>query len=182
MPYEKYIKKILKSGADKAVVINPKNVVTGQWVRLKCQYGCNGYGKKHTCPPNSPTPDVTRKMLAEYKKAILIIYSGKWRGTDKKSWARERAMRRQMRRKIVKIEMSIFLDGYYKAFALGAGPCNFCSTCNITKPCKYPDLARPAMEACGIDVFKTLRKHGIKIDVVKTYHSPCTFASLILIE
>lgn len=87
-----------------------------------------------------------------------------------------------MRRLLVDMERRLFLDGYYKAFGLSGGPCNFCKTCNITRPCKFPDLARPAMEACGIDVFRTIRNAGLKIDVVKTYRSPCTFASLLLIE
>ena len=43
--------------------IAPTSVVTAQWVRLKCQYGCSGYGLRLTCPPHSPTPSQTRVLL-----------------------------------------------------------------------------------------------------------------------
>ena len=50
-------------GVTLAKVISPQTVVTAEWVRFKCQYGCGGYGKRLTCPPYSPTPDETRKIL-----------------------------------------------------------------------------------------------------------------------
>jgi len=182
MAFEKYTRMLVDSGAKRALVIRPGSVVTSHWVRLKCQYGCSGYGRKLTCPPYSPTPKQTRKLLDGYKRAILVVYSGQWRGENQKTSGRERKKRRQMRRVIAEMERALFLDGYYKAFALGAGPCNFCKECDVAGTCKHPELARPAMEACGIDVFATLRRAGVKIGVVRTYHSPCTFASLILIE
>lgn len=182
MAYEKYLKYLRQNGADQVIVISTRNIFTHNWVRLKCQYGCGGYGEKLTCPPYSPTPDQTRKVLAEYKKAILIVYSGRYSNRQAQTRGRERKRRRQMRRVIVQAERALFLDGYYKAFALGGGPCNFCRDCDVTKACRFPDLARPAMEACGIDVFATLRRAGVAIDTVRTYHSPCTFASLILVE
>ncbi len=182
MALEKYTRVLVASGVKRALVIRPSSVVTSHWVRLKCQYGCSGYGRKLTCPPYSPTPEQTRKLLDEYKRAILIVYSGQWRGADQRTPGRERKKRRQMRRVIVEMERVLFLDGYYRAFALGAGPCNFCRECDVSKACKFPELARPAMEACGIDVFATLRKAGLTIDVVRNYHAPCTFASLLLVD
>jgi hypothetical protein len=35
-----------------------------------------------------------------------------------------------------------------------------------TKEYRHPEQARPAMEACGIDVFSTVRKAGLPIEVV----------------
>ncbi len=32
---------------------------------VKCKYGCGAYGTRLTCPPYSPTPDETRRMLSE---------------------------------------------------------------------------------------------------------------------
>ncbi len=54
----------LEFGALDAKIINASDIAVGNWVRLKCQYGCNGYGKKLTCPPYSPRPEETRKMLS----------------------------------------------------------------------------------------------------------------------
>jgi hypothetical protein len=38
------------------------------------------------------------------------------------------------------------------------------------------------MEACGIDVFATVRKHGFTIDVVRTPSDPQHYFGLVLVE
>ena len=38
------------------------------------------------------------------------------------------------------------------------------------------------MEACGIDVFATVRKHGFAIEVVRTHGDPQHYFGLVLIE
>jgi len=35
--------------------INPKSIVVGQWVRMKCMFGCKNYGQCGICPPNVPS-------------------------------------------------------------------------------------------------------------------------------
>lgn len=159
------LKKISALGVRTAKIIDPKAVETAPWVRWKCQFGCGGFGSSLVCPPRTPTPEETRRMLNSYKKAILFE-SG---GLDTKEIA-------------AKMEREIFLAGYYKALGLGAGPCRLCQTCAFDEGCRHPDEARPAMEACGIDVFATARKHGFTIDVVKTYKDPQHYFGLILIE
>jgi predicted metal-binding protein len=80
----------------------------------------------------------------------------------------------------VKMEREAFLSGYYKAFGLGAGPCRLCNSCAFDEGCRHPDESRPAMEACGIDVFA--RKHGFTINVVRTYKDPQHYFGLVLFE
>jgi len=36
-PVEFYCKEVLEMGVDGAKVINPRSVVTAEWVRMKCQ-------------------------------------------------------------------------------------------------------------------------------------------------
>lgn len=141
-PPESFVKRAIELGAAAAKVISPRDVFTAEWVRRKCQYGCGGYGRRLTCPPYSPTPQETRRMLDEYEVAI---------------------------QEIIAQEREAFLSGYYKAFGMGAGPCRLCDVCDLEGGCKHPDKARPAMEACGIDVFKTARKAGFPIQVVRDY-------------
>ena len=69
---ETFCNDALKMGAIDAIVISPKKVFTATWVRLRCQYGCSEYGLCLTCPPHSPAPETTRKMLDEYQSAILL--------------------------------------------------------------------------------------------------------------
>jgi predicted metal-binding protein len=88
----------------------------------------------------------------------------------------------KFRKMLANLEREIFLDGYYKTFGIAAGPCSFCRSCDITKLCKHPRLARPSMEACGIDVYQTARNCGFLLDVVKSRALPCSYISLILID
>jgi predicted metal-binding protein len=162
-----FIKRAQKLGAKKASIISPKKVFTAEWVRLKCQYGCDGYGQHLTCPPFSPTPQETRQMLDEYKTAVLIHCPSKW--TD-------------VRIIVSTLEREAFLSGYYKAFGLGSGPCNLCDNCHIKNGCAHSDEARPSMEACGIDVYRTAKTAGYPIEVVRDHTSSQNYYGLLLLE
>ena len=80
------------------------------------------------------------------------------------------------------IERQLFLAGYYKALGLGAGPCYLCRSCPLDGNCRHADKARPAMEACGIDVFGTARTHGFTIEVVRNRRDPQHYFGMVLIE
>jgi predicted metal-binding protein len=173
-PYAGYLELALKRGAQEAVLVPTRRVVTAEWVRLKCQFGCSGYGKRLCCPPTTPVPGVTRRVLDEYRTGLLYTYSG----ADVDDYPR----RRRMERVLADLERTICLDGFYKALALGAGPCRLCATCDTTRPCRHPCLARPAMEACGIDVYATCRNAGIELNVVRELDARQKYVNLILIE
>ncbi|UCD20430.1 MAG: DUF2284 domain-containing protein [candidate division WOR-3 bacterium] len=171
----RYVNAALSKGITKAKLIDTKTIVVRNWVRLKCQYGCGGYGTHLTCPPFSPTPEYTERMLREYSKALLMQISGI------ESY-KERTMSKKLRRIVALLERDIFLDGYYKAFGMASGPCRLCRTCNTKEECVYPEQARPSMEACGIDVFGTVRNNGFVLEVVKTEDACCSYNALVLIE
>jgi predicted metal-binding protein len=152
-------------GAKAAKLIPASSVKTAEWVRMKCRYGCTGYDACLTCPPYSPTPEETARMLGEYGWALLI--------ETKREGRRELA---------ADLEREIFLAGYYKAFAFASGPCRLCRECDFENGCRHNDRARPAMEASGIDVFATVRAHGFTIDVVTDYDQEGHFFCMVLIE
>lgn len=162
--YAKYITRAKELGAFDAKIIPANTVVTGEWVRIKCQYGCGGYGRRLICPPKTPTPEQTKKMLSYYKNALLI----------------HTIVKKQINKIVPVLEKEIFFDGYFKAFGMGSGPCYLCKNCS--EFCKYPHEARPAMEACGIDVFSTVRAHGLPIETLRTKDSKGNYYGLILIE
>ncbi|MCI0498178.1 MAG: DUF2284 domain-containing protein, partial [Planctomycetales bacterium] len=89
-------------GAVEAKVIAPRDVETAAWVRLKCQYGCDGYGQCLVCPPYSPTPEQTQKVLDCYRRAVLVHFKD-WKNTKPQ---------------MAKLERTVFLKGAWKAFAL----------------------------------------------------------------
>jgi predicted metal-binding protein len=108
-----------------------------------------------------------RKVLDDYSRAVLIHFDSK---ADVKAI-------------VADLERSIFLRGGWKAFGLGAGPCYFCKKCPVEKGlCQHADRARPAMEACGVDVFSTVRKAGFPLDVVRTQSQCPNYYGLILVD
>jgi predicted metal-binding protein len=148
-----------------AKFIDPKSIVVGYWTRYKCQYGCGAYGKSMCCPPNTPTPDETKKILSDYNIGLLVHFGGDVRVT----------------KTIAKIEREVFLKNYYKVISFGAGPCNLCKECSFSE-CKFPNIGRPSMEACGIDVYATARGNGFPINVLKNKDEEENCYGLLLIE
>jgi predicted metal-binding protein len=156
-----------RPGVKAVKMIAPAEVETAAWVRLKCQFGCDGYGQCLVCPPYTPTPEEMRKVLDSYRRAILIHFD---READTKATVPE-------------LEREIFLHGAWKAFGLGAGPCYFCETCAPqVGGCRHAERARPAMEACGIDVFTTVRKAGFPIEVVRHERQCPNYFGLMLVD
>ena len=70
---------------------------------------------------------------------------------------------------------------YYKAISFGAGPCRLCKECDMLE-CKFPKLARPSMEACGIDVYSTARNNGFPLQVLTSKEEEQNRYALLLIE
>jgi len=170
-PLESFCKKAIKMGIEGAKIIDPGSIVTAEWVRMKCQYGCPGFGMSLCCPPRTPTPDITRKVIGSYQKAILLhrrLQKGEMMGTFNEV--------------VVRLEIEMFLNGYYKAWSMGSGPCRRCKECNLSGPCKQGYEVRPSMEACGIDVFKTARDNGFSIKVVRTRDEARNIFGLVLVQ
>lgn len=169
-----YIVQALRAGALEAKIIRARNVVTAEWVRLKCQFGCDGFGKRLCCPPRTPTPEQMKRVLAAYKRALIYSYTCTPSGY--------KAKRLRMQRLVPALERAMFLDGHYKAFGLMAGPCRLCKACNLEGTCRHSELARPSMESCGIDVYATARNSGLKLDVVTSEDATSKFINLILVD
>ena len=156
-----------KAGVRDARIVWPSDVETAAWVRLKCQFGCDVYGRCLVCPPFTPTPQQMRNVLDAYGRAVLIHF----------------APEAEIKATVADLERDFFLRGAWKAFGLGAGPCYFCKECNVEEQqCQHPERARPAMEACGIDVFSTAKKAGFPIEVVRTTRQCPNYYGLILVD
>jgi predicted metal-binding protein len=165
MSGQEIVKAAIRLGAKGAKIIDPSKVLTGQWVRWKCSYGCSSYQTNLMCPPYTPLPAQTREMLDQYKRAVLFEAG---RGEPKKI--------------APVLERELFLRGFYKAFGMGAGPCRLCKACAFEQGCKHPELARPALESCGIDVFATARAYGFNINVVQDDNDTQHYFGMVLID
>lgn len=151
--------------------IKTDSIVIEPWTRLKCQFGCPNYKKSLTCPPYAPKAEEMVSMVNSYKIAILFQISLADVEDDLgaiSSLSRE-------------IEVQCSRLGFYKSFGLGAGPCKICNGCNM-KECIHSDLARPAMEACGIDVHKTIENNGYDILAIDGENNSYFCYGLVLLE
>ena len=173
---KKYCDHALDGWATNVKPIQPSSVVTAPWVRLKCQFGCPGYDQSYCCPPHTPTPDQTRKILDSYNRALLFhIETLSSKGREK---------RKKLLQMLIDLEGDMFKDGYYKAFVLLAGPCDVCKQCAKATgdACTDRYRARPSMEACGIDVFQTARNNGFRIETLRDETEPRNNFCLMLVD
>jgi len=184
MRFERIVEMLIKTakgkGANSAKLISAKGIFVEDYVRLKCKYGCKEFAKRFNCPPYTPTVNETKELLKGYHRALLVEF------------IRLKIVEKQknIHEIMYDLEREAFLGGLQMAFAYTAGPCKICKRCPAEfavdpnefskKNCKHPSKARPSMEACGIDVFKTARKAGFKINTVKEGESFKSFGLLLL--
>ncbi len=158
--------------------IDPKKIIVSNWVRMKCRYGCDEYGKTATCPPNAPEISECRDFFDEYENAILFHFEKAVdKPEDRKSWSRKENL------KLLKLERDIFLSGFHKAFLLFMDSCPICSECVSEKEsCKNPEQARPSPEGMAVDVFATVRQFGYPIQVLSEYSQAMNRYAFLLVE
>jgi predicted metal-binding protein len=171
-----YCEKARAGGATDVKVINPNTIVTAPWVLFKCMFGCP-YKHRYSCPPHTPTPDLTRANLDSYNRAILFRVEAPYEKERGKKMVAYLDM-------LVKLEGELFKDGYYKAFVMLAGPCVLCKECGIVEgiPCRFPEKTRPSMEACGIDVYQTARSNGFFIETLSDKKQTQNIYCLMLVD
>ena len=141
----------LEFGASDASLLASSEVVTAEWVRLKCLYGGCAAGRCLTCPPHSPEPALTRRLLDEYERVLLLrldvpaAEAGDWL-----AWSRRLAAM------ALALERELFLSGHYRAFAIAGGrACDLDEACGRPQDCTVRSQVRPGPVGCGIDVFAT---------------------------
>ena len=169
---------IQKHGYDDYKWIIPSDIIVSQWVRMKCLYGCNEYGKTATCPPNVPTIEECERFFREYKSAVIFHFQKAMKKPeDRFAWTRK------INLKLLKLEKEIFCSGFEKAFLLFMDSCNICKECREKKAdCIEPKMSRPTPEALGMDVYATVRKTGYHIQVLYDYSQPMNRYAFLLID
>lgn len=164
-------------GADGAAPLAARDIVTADWVLMKCQYGCPDYGKRRTCPPFTPGTDQFRAVLAGYRSALLVWIEAA-AGDDLPT------ARRRLHQAIIDVERAAFLDGSYKAFGMVDGTCLWCAEDQECAPsaCRHPQKVRPSVGACGVDAFATAAAAGVPLQVVRERGDAYRLLGLLLID
>lgn len=158
---------------DEAMVVYTSKVEVKDWVVLRCKYGCEKYGKSYSCPPHSVSPDTMRKILKEYKRAILV--AGKTKDIE---------AQKKFKQALIEMEKALFLKNHYKAFALVPCCCDNCEECAVHKGkgCRNPNETRPCIEGTGIDVFALVSKYKKNIHTLSDKNKSFESYGLILLD
>jgi len=164
----KYVKLAKELGATNAVKFNIEDIVFDPRVVLKCIFGCSDYGRNHTCPyQKSPlTMDEYHAIFKHFSWGIIIGCKDK-HVSQKISY---------------EIERQAYLDGHYFSFSLS--DCGLCKECAKVhdRCCNVPTKARPAFHAVGIDVFKTVHKFDLPLNVLVTKDDEANWYSAVFVE
>lgn len=157
--------------------IKPGEIVVAQWVRIKCMYGCEGYGMA-CCPPNTPSVEDCEKFFREYESGLLIRLN-KFADRDDypSDWSKD------ISDELLETERQVFLSGYEKAFLLNHTCCTECDKCpGKREDCRDKKRSRPSPESFAVDVYQTVRKAGMDINVVSENPSEITRIAILLIH
>lgn len=178
--------KALELGASDAKIISKDVILVEDDIIDLCRDPlCEGYGKSSHCPPHVIKPTKFRELLIRYEKAVIfkIDVSSKILLSDE---------RFNEFRKIYEIATQLEevskSAGFTESKALAAGSCKpvFCPgyQCQALidgNTCRYPDNARPSMEAVGIHVFKLVEKVGWEINKITENSDPESMQNGILV-
>ena len=169
---EQYRQKAIELGASQAKIIPAQWVQVDERARLKCMVPpCPNYGRTAYCPPLGFEPDFVRKALSRFNWAVL--FKNDVPAEDFADINRYYPHGEKHQRKTLeiagRIETLAFGDGYYFALGFGSGGCRdtLCNggLCKMLDSgrCPFILIARPSMEAVGIDVYGLVTKVGWKI-------------------
>lgn len=164
-------KRAVDLGASDAKIISVDGIPVEDEVVEMCKaHLCKGYGKSANCPPHVMKPGPAREWIGQYQTGLFfkidvsphILVSEDRFKTFKTIYMIAS-----------KLEVSAREEGYPLAKGLAAGSCKpvFCKgrSCDALVErgeCRYPSLARPSMEAVGINVFKLSKDAGWDIHLI----------------
>ncbi|NVN90297.1 MAG: DUF2284 domain-containing protein [Desulfuromonadales bacterium] len=157
--------------------IDPREIVTAQWVRMKYMFGCDFYGSA-SCPTDIPSLDDCRVFFDEYRLGTLFHLSQSFNDPEElRIWSRD------AKRALLELERSVCLSGYHKTFLLFMDSCNLCRECAGSRAaCRNKKLARPCPEGMGVDLFATVSKYGYTLDCPENNERSLDRYAILLIE
>ena len=164
--YDHLIKKALEAGAIDARLLETNRVVFDPRSHLKCRFGCGRWGKYWTCPPHLATSSGNfQEAFDRYKTAMILKTADPKKGQEV----------------TLAIEREAMLSGGC-IFAFGLALCVQCEACAYPEPCRYPHLARPAMDAFGVDIGKTVEPLGFQVKFDKEGKLLPAWYSMVLLD
>ena len=158
--FEEMIGKALSMGAFRANIIGAEQVVTDTAFREICaSNGCGIYGKCWMCPPDIGEIRELMATLRTYSHAL--VYQKVYPLEDSFDIEGMQTAKKDFTKLIQSVKKA-YPDP--SMLHLGVGGCGICETCSKreNKPCRFPDLAVPALEGYGVNVSKLAEAAGMK--------------------
>ncbi len=172
--------KSLLLGATHAKLVSARKVVVDPRASFKCLVPlCPCFGTHLLCPPNVISPEEFERVLARYNHALLVQVEANFDTRDKAKGRLTAELcediehrtgsakwQRKLHRLVNDVEAFAFKKGLRFAAGLIGGECTLCDECTGLADgirCKHPFLARPSMEAVGIDVVQTCKNAGLRV-------------------
>ena len=159
----KLIETALNCGAFKATILPAAEIKTGREFRDICKSNqCGNYGRCWTCPPDCGDIDVLMAKLKEYDSVLLYQTVGELEDSFDIEGMEDAHKKHLKVTMAIGDEVKTLLDVPY--LQLSAGACGICEVCakRTGEPCRFPDKALTSLEACGINVYETVKNTGLK--------------------
>lgn len=166
---------ISEQGIDDVCIMSPKELVFDIKVRMKCRLACKVYNTNLRCPPHAPPFEECKEFLHSYSKGIIYRkraavsdFAGDEAKKDYK-WTKNSKCIQELS---AKLESMAFYEGFYLAFAFGAGRCRWCVDVGGKCPgladgvCKHTFESRPSLEGMGVDLISTVNNLNWDFSVI----------------
>ena len=130
---------------------------------------CGMYGKRWTCPPGVGTLETLSGRIRAFPNALLVSY--KYDLEDSFDFEGMTEGRRRAKAAFGSMTDAMRAAGE-RFLAFGSEGCELCERCTYPDaPCRFPDRASPAVEACGINVMQLAKNLGMRYNngVAVTY-------------
>ena len=163
-----YQQKAIELGASDAKIISPDMISIEDEIIEMCKAPlCEGYGKSANCPPHVMRPTEASVWIQGFHAAVVfkidvapeLLLSNERFDSFREVY-------------VISAGLEAFSQdrGYLLSRGLAAGSCRpvfcnniACAALTDEKQCRYPSLARPSMEALGINVFQLAKNLGWEI-------------------
>jgi predicted metal-binding protein len=160
----------LAMGYKRAQLIWTEDVIFDPRTRIKCQQNsCTHYGQNFMCPPNLPSIEQYLQVNQRFHLALLVQNEQQLEDglSPQQIDDQFKTMSVQNMKNLVHLEQSAFRLGFVFALSAAGGACKLCTPCKARlgeSVCCQPQIARPSMEAIGIDISETCRRAGFPAD------------------
>lgn len=153
---------VAHSGVTAWAFLKQEDIVYDTCFRDICRgNACGNYGRCWVCPPDAGDLDVLWEKAKKYDDAVIFQTVSQLEDSfDVEGMEEGKKLFSKCSVKIAKGLKELDAD----CFQMGVGGCGICETCAKREelPCRFPELAVPALETCGIFVSETAKNAGLK--------------------